>query len=332
MRELGFFLGRFHVLALHLPIGIVIAAVALDWVALRPRYAALAAAAPFLWAAAAVSAVVTAALGLLHFGEGGFTGPSAEAHGFWGIVTTATAVLAWWLALRDAARVSILRLGAGLMMLALVAITGHYGGHLTHGTTYLSVRAAGLAAGSGVAGATPAAGATTNASADPAIIERLFAAGLLARQVAVDDAHLVVSVSSPGTPLGTAGLEALAAVTATLVDLNLGSSDLDDAELASIGALPATTHLRLARNRLTDGALPALRASPELAHLNLYGNAGVTDLGLDALADLPSLREVYVWQTGATAEGVARLRERRPDLRVDFGAEPTALPAAPTPR
>ena len=49
MQEFGFFLGRFHVLALHLPIGIVIAAVVLDWLARRPRYAALANAAPLLW-------------------------------------------------------------------------------------------------------------------------------------------------------------------------------------------------------------------------------------------------------------------------------------------
>ena len=39
MQEFVFFLGRFHVLALHLPIGIVIAAVVLDWLARRPRYA-----------------------------------------------------------------------------------------------------------------------------------------------------------------------------------------------------------------------------------------------------------------------------------------------------
>ena len=39
MQEFGFFLGRFHVLALHLPIGIIIAAVVLDWLARRPRYA-----------------------------------------------------------------------------------------------------------------------------------------------------------------------------------------------------------------------------------------------------------------------------------------------------
>ena len=42
MQDFVFFIGRFHVLALHLPIGIVIAAVALDWAARRPRYAALA--------------------------------------------------------------------------------------------------------------------------------------------------------------------------------------------------------------------------------------------------------------------------------------------------
>jgi uncharacterized membrane protein len=80
MQELGFFLGRFHVLLLHLPIGIVIAAVVLDWLARRPRYAPLASAAPLLWTLAAISAVLTAILGYLHFSEGSFPGPSAEAH------------------------------------------------------------------------------------------------------------------------------------------------------------------------------------------------------------------------------------------------------------
>ena len=61
MQDFVFFLGRFHVLALHLPIGIVIAAVVLDWLARRPRYATLAQASPFLWGAAALSAVFTAA-------------------------------------------------------------------------------------------------------------------------------------------------------------------------------------------------------------------------------------------------------------------------------
>src|SRR5512139_1210007 len=138
MQDFVFFVGRFHVLALHLPIGIVIAAVALDWAARRPRYAALAQASPFFWCAAAISAVVTAALGYMHFAEGGFTGPSAEAHRFWGTLTAVAALGSWWLAARGRGTAAgAVRLADGIIMLALVSITGHYGGNLTHGTTFL---------------------------------------------------------------------------------------------------------------------------------------------------------------------------------------------------
>src|SRR5512139_2424947 len=136
MQDFVFFVGRFHVLALHLPIGLIIAAVALDWIARRPRYSALAQASPFFWGAAAVSAVFTAALGYMHFAEGGFTGPSADAHRLWGTVTAVAALGAWWLATRSRGVAGAAQLTAGIAMLALVSITGHYGGNLTHGTTF----------------------------------------------------------------------------------------------------------------------------------------------------------------------------------------------------
>jgi uncharacterized membrane protein len=178
MQEFGYFLGRFHVLVLHLPIGIVIAAVVLDWLARRPRYAPLAAAAPLLWALAAISAVLTAVLGYLHFGEGSFTGPSAEAHRLWGTATAVVAVGGWWLAARSAGRAggdpwkspqggaSVARLAVGIAMLVLVSITGHYGGNLTHGTTFLGEYAPGFLRG--LIGAAPRRPAPTSvAAADP---------------------------------------------------------------------------------------------------------------------------------------------------------------------
>src|SRR5688572_13229826 len=137
MQDFVFFLGRFHVLALHLPIGIVIAAVVLDWIARRPRYAALAPASPFFWGAAAISAIVTAALGYMHFAEGAFTGPSANAHRLWGTITAVAALEAWWLAAHARGVARWPQLTAGIAMLALVSITGHYGGNLTHGTEFL---------------------------------------------------------------------------------------------------------------------------------------------------------------------------------------------------
>jgi uncharacterized membrane protein/mono/diheme cytochrome c family protein len=455
MQDFLFFVGRFHVLVLHLPIGIVIVAVVLDWLARGGRAPALARVSPFLWGAAAISAVATGVLGYLHFAEGGFTGPSAEAHRLFGTITAIECVGVWWLS-RSGPSPGALRLSAGILTLALVSVTGHYGGNLTHGSTYLieyapgflrsligaeerrppvtSVAAAdpyldvvrpllerrcgtchnddkresGFSVGSydstlvggdtglavvpgnleaselyyritlpsddeafmpaegktpptaeqieilrwwiaagaphdttvgavgaadveailavelGLADAPASASSAPRVAADPALVERLFAAGFLARQVSQDDAHLVVAMGSPSTRLDDARIAALAAAAPTIVDLNLAGTDLDDAELAAIGALPVVTHLRLARNRLTDNALATLATLHALEHLNLYGNAGITDSGLATLAASGSLRELYLWQTAATPAGVARLRDQRAELIVDLGDAATA--------
>lgn len=337
MPDVAFFLGRFHVLALHLPVGIVVAAVALDWLSRRERHTALARAAPFLWGAAAVSAVLTVVLGYLHFAEGGFVGPAASAHRLYGTATAVAAIAAWWLAARGSGGAGIARLATGVLVLGLVSATGHYGGHLTHGTTYLTEYAPRFLGGGerrplealvaeeiGLA----AAGAEerrTAASIDPALVQRLLNSGLLVRAVSLDDPHLVIGLRSPGTVLSAGSFAALAEAAPFIVDLNLAGADVDDDELALLGPLPVVTHLRLARNRLSDRALGPLAALPRLEHLNLYGNSKVTDDGLEKLAAAPSLRELYLWQTAVTNESAARLRERRPALVVDLGS------AAPAP-
>ena len=135
MSDFLLFLGRFHVLALHLPIGIVLAAVALDVTARRERWRALGRASSVLWGAAALSSVLTVALGYLHFAEGGFAGPSGNAHRLLGTATAAVMLLGWGLAAWSSAAPA--RLAVGSVALVLVSITGHYGGHLTHGSTFL---------------------------------------------------------------------------------------------------------------------------------------------------------------------------------------------------
>ena len=59
-----YFLGRFHVVVLHLPIGVVLVAIVLDYLARRERYRPLAAASAFLWGAAALTAIEEALAGL----------------------------------------------------------------------------------------------------------------------------------------------------------------------------------------------------------------------------------------------------------------------------
>jgi uncharacterized membrane protein len=138
MEDFIFFLGRFHVLVLHLPIGMIVALFVLEYLSRKQRYGYLVAASPYLWVATAVSAIVTVALGFMHFAEGSFTGSSGELHRFYGTVVAAVATLVALLRVgKFAASYKPLFFPASLVLLVLVSITGHYGGNLTHGSTYL---------------------------------------------------------------------------------------------------------------------------------------------------------------------------------------------------
>ena len=133
-----FFLGRLHVLVLHLPIGIIVALFVLEWLSRKEKYRYLEVASPFLWGAMALSALATVVLGYMHFAEGSFTGLSGDQHRFFG---TVTAVVATGVALLRVGSFSAaykpLFFPASVVLLVLISITGHYGGNLTHGSTYL---------------------------------------------------------------------------------------------------------------------------------------------------------------------------------------------------
>lgn len=131
------FLGRLHVLALHLPIGIITVLVVLEFLARRPKYAQLSSASSLLWAAACVSTIITVALGLMHATEGGFVGQSFVLHRAFGILV-ALATTGLWL-FRTLALQAFQRTQAvtGPLLLVLLTLTGHYGGNMTHGSSFL---------------------------------------------------------------------------------------------------------------------------------------------------------------------------------------------------
>src|SRR5262249_15765903 len=94
LMQFVWFLGRFHVLILHLPLGILTLAVALEiLVRFRPfRFLENAVAAT--WTAGAVSALATVALGFMHATEDSFEDMDAvEAHGWAGVTLAALSCL-----------------------------------------------------------------------------------------------------------------------------------------------------------------------------------------------------------------------------------------------
>jgi len=131
-----YFLGRLHVVVLHLPIGIVLMAIAAEWAARRERFRALGELTPFLWWAAAVTAVVTAILGILHSqeGEGGTT---VTLHRAFGISFAAAVVLACVLRQWRPGAYRVAHVPLSIVLIVLVTLTGHYGGNITHGSSFL---------------------------------------------------------------------------------------------------------------------------------------------------------------------------------------------------
>jgi uncharacterized membrane protein len=314
MQDFIHFLGRFHVLVLHLPIGIVVVAVVLDWVARGERQRALARAAPFLWTVTALSAVLTAGLGYLHFSEGGFEGSSAAAHRLFGTTLAAYSVLVWWLCTRHGDLYRRINVATGVVALGLVTVTGHYGGNLTHGETFLLQYAPGFSR-LGVGGSIQGTDGRAYTAESPTI-DRLYEIGFLVRPVSPTDPRLVVSVYSPGARLAPEHIAALEAAADEIVELNLQDADLDDDDLTNLARFTQLTRLRLSRNSLTDRIVAAFASMPHLERLNLYANPGITDASIDALAAIRSLRRLDVWRTKISEEGMARLRTLRPDLEL----------------
>jgi len=55
-----------------------------------------------------------------------------------------------------------------------------------------------------------------------------------------------------------------------------------------------------------------------LRYLNLYGTA-IGDAGLEQLTGLKSLRNLYVWQTKVTDEGIKKLKQALPSVNIEKG-------------
>jgi uncharacterized membrane protein len=127
-------IGRFHPVVVHLPIGILLLAALFEWLILRPRFEYLDAAInTMLWlgtAAAGVSCVT----GLLLAQSGDYAG-HIQSHEWLGIsvflFSLAYALFRWLIHQYD------LRKWLAAVLIVLITITGHLGGTLTHGEDFL---------------------------------------------------------------------------------------------------------------------------------------------------------------------------------------------------
>ncbi len=133
--DLTLFVGRFHPLLVHLPIGFIVLLAVLELLALRPRWRHLAAASQTIAGLAVLASVFSAGCGWLLSRAGGYDETLLQRHMWTGFGVAAVMLVTWLLRRQE-------RLAAYRLFLAgalgVLVIASHLGGSLTHGSDYLT--------------------------------------------------------------------------------------------------------------------------------------------------------------------------------------------------
>ncbi len=133
MKEL---IGHLHPLLVHLPIGILLLACFFQLMATRARYAHLQHAIGITLFWGMISAVASCISGYLLSGSGDYDPTLVGRHQWFGIGVAAVAII--YYSLYHYKRIINYRWILPVVLIALIAITGHLGGSLTHGSDYLT--------------------------------------------------------------------------------------------------------------------------------------------------------------------------------------------------
>lgn len=136
------FLGRFHPLVLHLPIGFLALAFIMECMSRFRRFHQYRAPVGFVLAVGAASALATTVLGLMLAEGGGYDEDVLSSHQWTGIGVCVFSIMALAFRRLSQKRTSLsadrLYIGTMTAMVITIAVAGHYGGSLTHGSDYLT--------------------------------------------------------------------------------------------------------------------------------------------------------------------------------------------------
>jgi uncharacterized membrane protein len=135
------FLGRFHPLILHVPIGFLTLAFVLEVLSRFNRFRHFQPTVGFVLLLGAVSAFLACVFGLMLAQSGGYQEKILSIHQWSGIAVCVLSVMAYALRQLPAANFRFrdkTYIATMSVMFVTIAVAGHYGGSLTHGSDYLT--------------------------------------------------------------------------------------------------------------------------------------------------------------------------------------------------
>jgi len=136
--EFSTFLGRFHPLFVHLPIGFLVLAIVLEWYENYRKTEIKSRLIPIAWLLGALSAAAAAFSGWWLGETGLYEEDMLFSHRWLGIALVVVAFIGWWLKKKPSSYSKFLQNGINILLLGMLFIEGHKGGNLTHGETYLT--------------------------------------------------------------------------------------------------------------------------------------------------------------------------------------------------
>ncbi|MEO5681226.1 MAG: c-type cytochrome domain-containing protein [Chitinophagaceae bacterium] len=130
------FIGRFHPVLVHLPIGILLLACFFQLLSAKEKYAGIRPAIGIMLFWGMLSAIASCISGYLLSGSGEYDADLVGKHQWLGISVAAVAVIYYWLYQRKT--IIKYRRAFPVLLIILITVTGHLGGSLTHGSDYLT--------------------------------------------------------------------------------------------------------------------------------------------------------------------------------------------------
>jgi uncharacterized membrane protein len=130
------FLGRFHPVLVHLPIGILLIAVLFEWFPKKKKYKSFRRVIPITLLLGAIGALGSAITGYLLSQSGDYETQLVDWHQWAGISLTVVAFVYWFLK-SEKLHKKFHRV-LSIIVLIMVTVTGHLGGSITHGEDFLT--------------------------------------------------------------------------------------------------------------------------------------------------------------------------------------------------
>ncbi|MEM6646119.1 MAG: c-type cytochrome domain-containing protein [Bacteroidota bacterium] len=137
MGDWALFIGRFHPVVVHLPIGALLVGALMAWLGRTPKFEGLRPATSFVLGFGALSAIAAAVFGWLLASDGGYNENALFWHRWLGIAVTALSIGTWLVYRGTLPLGHTLRMSLVGIVVVLLGFTGHLGGNLTHGEGYL---------------------------------------------------------------------------------------------------------------------------------------------------------------------------------------------------